>query len=294
MSAKRAELLLAGVIIARSTSFVFNKLGLGTMEAFNLLAVRFLLAFALLALLFGRKLRHIPARTVGHGALLGGLFFVVMSCEMFALKTVNSGTVSLLENMAILFVPLLESVLTRTAPKAVTLISAAVALVGVALLTSGGGAFRLGAGECIALAAAVMYACAIIATDRFTHREDGFVLGILQVGFLGAYALIGSLLFEAPRLPQTGSEWGIILALAIVCTGFGYTLQPVAQSHTTAQRAGLFCALSPACATLFGAVLLHEKITLLGAAGILLILSSLLLPHLMKGKKSHEIQGDPV
>lgn len=32
----------------------------------------------------------------------------------------------------------------------------------------------------------------------------------------------------------------------------------------------------------------------LGAAGILLILSSLLLPHLMKGKKSHEIQGDPV
>lgn len=295
MSEKRAELLLASVIIARSTSFVFNKLGLGTMEAFNLLAVRFLLAFALLALLFGRKLRHIPARTVGHGALLGGLFFVVMSCEMFALKTVNSGTVSLLENMAILFVPLLESVLTRTAPKAVTLISAAVALVGVALLTSGGGAFRLGAGECIALAAAVMYACAIIATDRFTHREDGFVLGILQVGFLGAYALIGSLLFEAPRLPQTGSEWGIILALAIVCTGFGYTLQPVAQSHTTAQRAGLFCALSPTFATIFGAVLLREKITPLGLVGILLILGSLLLPHFIKGKKCHdEVQSSPV
>ena len=46
MSEKRAELLLACVIIARSTSFVFNKLGLGTMTAFNLLAVRFLLAFA--------------------------------------------------------------------------------------------------------------------------------------------------------------------------------------------------------------------------------------------------------
>lgn len=86
----------------------------------------------------------------------------------------------------------------------------------------------------------------------------------------------------------------MVLALAIVCTGFAFTLQPVAQSHTSAERAGLFCALSPACATLFGAVLLHEKITLLGAAGILLILSSLLLPHLMKGKKSHEIQGDPV
>ena len=71
MSEKRAELLLACVIIARSTSFVFNKLGLGTMTAFNLLAVRFLLAFVLLALLFWKRLRHISRRTVGRGALLG-------------------------------------------------------------------------------------------------------------------------------------------------------------------------------------------------------------------------------
>ncbi len=295
MSEKRAELLLAAVIVARSTSFVFNKLGLGTMSAFNLLAVRFLLAFVLLAVLFHKKLRHVNRRTVGRGALLGGLFFMVMSCEMFSLKTVDSGTVSLLENMAILFVPLLESVITRTAPKAVTLISAAVALVGVALLTSGDGAFRVGTGECIALASAVLYACAIITTDRCTHRgEDGFVLGILQVGFLGAYALVGSLLFESPRLPQTGNEWGIILALAIVCTGFGYTLQPVAQSRTTAQRASLFCALSPAFATLFGAVLLKETITPLGGVGILLILGSILLPHFIQGRKAHEVQSGSV
>lgn len=87
--------------------------------------------------------------------------------------------------------------------------------------------------------AALLYAAAIIATDRFSHHDDPLTVGIVQVGMLG------------------------VLALAIVCTGFGFTLQPVAQSHTSAERAGLFCALSPACATLFGAVLLHEKITLL-------------------------------
>ena len=289
MSERRAELLLATVIVTRSTSFVFNKLGLGTMSAFNLLAVRFLLAFLLLMLLFHKKLRHVKRRTVVRGALLGGLFFLVMSCEMFALRTVNSGTVSLLENMAILFVPLLESLLTRTAPRPVTLISAAVALVGVALLTSGGGVFRIGVGECIALGAAVTYACAIITTDRCTHHgEDGFVLGILQVGFLGTYALIAALLLESPRLPQTGAEWGIVLALALICTGFGYTLQPVAQSYISAQRASLFCALSPAFATVFGAVLLRERITPWGGVGILLILGSIVLPHFLKGRQSNE------
>ena len=294
MSERRAELLLAFVIIARSTSFVFNKLGLGTMSAFNLLAVRFLLAFALLTLVFHKKLRHVSRRTVLRGAALGGLFFLVMSGEMFSLRTVDSGTVSLLENMAILFVPLLESAIHRRLPRPVTLVSAAVALVGVALLTSAGGSFRIGTGECIALCAAVLYACAIIATDRFSHRDDAFVLGILQVGFLGFYALIGSLIFESPRLPQAGSEWGIVLMLAIVCTGFGYTLQPVAQSRTSAQRAGLFCALSPMFATIFGAVLLKEKITVWSGVGILLILGSILLPHFLKGEKRHEVQSGSV
>ena len=56
MSVRRAEVLLAAVIIARSTSFVFNKIGLGTMSAFNMLAVRFLLAFVLL---FGGETRYI-------------------------------------------------------------------------------------------------------------------------------------------------------------------------------------------------------------------------------------------
>ena len=283
MSEKRAELLLACVIIARSTSFVFNKLGLGTMTAFNLLAVRFLLAFALLALVFYRKLRHVGRRTLLRGALLGGLFFLIMSGEMFSLRTVNSGTVSLL-----------ESAISRRLPRPATLLSAAVALVGVALLTSAGGAFRIGVGECIALCTALVYACAIITTDRLSHRDDALVLGILQVGFLGFYALIGALLFESPRLPQTGSEWGIVLMLAIVCTGFGYTLQPVAQSHTSAQRVSLFCALSPMFAAIFGALLLKEKITVWSGLGMLLILGSILLPHFLKGDKRHDIQDGSV
>lgn len=283
MSEKRAELLLACVIIARSTSFVFNKLGLGTMTAFNLLAVRFLLAFALLALVFCRKLRHVGRRTLLRGALLGGLFFLIMSGEMFSLRTVDSGTVSLL-----------ESAISRRLPRPATLLSAAVALVGVALLTSAGGAFRIGVGECIALCTALVYACAIITTDRLSHRDDAFVLGILQVGFLGFYALIGALLFESPRLPQTGSEWGIVLMLAIVCTGFGYTLQPVAQSHTSAQRVSLFCALSPMFAAIFGALLLKEKITVWSGLGMLLILGSILLPHFLKGDKRHDIQDGSV
>ena len=91
---------------------------------------------------------------------------------------------------------------------------------------------------------------------------------------------MSSFVFEAPHLPQSGTQWLMIAGLAVICTGFGFTLQPVAQSHTTAQRAGLFCALSPACATLLGAAVLREHISVMGMCGIALILLSLLVPQL--------------
>ena len=110
-------------------------------------------------------------------------------------------------------------------------------------------------------------------------------------GTLGLLALVSSFVFEAPHLPQSGTQWLMIAGLAVICTGFGFTLQPVAQSHTTAQRAGLFCALSPACATLLGAAVLREHISVMGMCGIALILLSLLVPQLWQlAEKKAEVE----
>ena len=40
--------------------------------------------------------------------------------------------------------------------------------------------------------------------------------GVVQVGFLGVLALIASFLFETPHLPGGGTEWLVVLALALV------------------------------------------------------------------------------
>lgn len=281
MSRKHAQLLLAAVITARATSFIFAKWCLRDMDTFNLLAVRFLLAFVLLAALFHRQLRGLARHTVLRGAALGALFFLVMGCEVSAIHTADTSVVSALENTAIILVPLFEAVLLRRRPGAMALLCAAVAVAGVLLLNLSGGALHFGVGECLALLAAAVYACAIIATDRFSHRESNTVaLGVIQVGTLGVLALLTSLLTEQPHLPGDAKSWVMVAVLAIVCTGFGFTLQPVAQRHTSAETAGLLCALNPAVAAVLGAVVLHEKIGLAGFAGVALILLSILLSHL--------------
>lgn len=232
MTQKKAEILLAAVIAARATSLLFSKIAMNGMGIFNLLAARFLMAFVLLAVVFFKRLRHIKRHTLVRGAIMGGLFFLMLSTELTGLKSTPSSTVSLLENTAIILVPMAEAVLRHKLPKAATAVSALVAIGGVALLTGQSGGFT--PGMVLAVMAAVLYAAAIITTDRFSHEDDPLTLGIVQVGTLGLLALVSSFVFEAPHLPQSGTQWLMIAGLAVICTGFGFTLQPVAQSHTTA------------------------------------------------------------
>ena len=51
-----AEILLIFVLVARSTSFVMSKVTMNAMDPFNLLGVRFLLAFLLLCIQYGDRI----------------------------------------------------------------------------------------------------------------------------------------------------------------------------------------------------------------------------------------------
>ena len=288
-SRSRAELLLAGVITARATSYLFSKLIMQSMSMFNMLGIRFLLAFTLLLILFFKRIRIINRKTFAAGAVMGCLYFLVMMAELNGLKRTSSGNVSFLENTAIVIVPLLQAVLLRRFPRWKAVICALLCLIGVGFLTIGSG-MAFGAGEMFCMLAAFLYACAILTTDRLTHGNiDALASGIVQVGMIGALSLTASLLFESPRLPSGMLEWTGIVMLAVVCTGFGFTLQPVAQSGTTAERAGMFCALNPMVATTLGIVFLHEAFTAQSAIGSGLILAGILISELPESRSNEKL-----
>lgn len=281
MTRKRAELLLAAVISIRATSYLFSKVALQSLQPFNLLAIRFLLAFALLSFITRKRMAGLKTKTVLRGTALGGAFFLTMGCEMLGLLTTDSSVTSFLENSAVVIVPLLQAVLLRRFPKPVIVFSGLVTMTGIGFLTlQGTGGFQFTSGQLFCMGAAFFYASAIILTDRFSREDDPLVLGVLQVGFIGLFSLCASLIFEQPHLPVQPAVWGAIAVLAVICTGFGFTLQPVAQRGTTAERAGLFCALNPLTATVLGVLVLHENFGMQSIIGGVLVLSGILLSKL--------------
>jgi len=281
LNQQKSELLLAAVILARSTSFILSKLAMNSLTPFNLLAVRFLTAFLFLAILFGKKLVRITRTELKYGFLLGVLFTIMMGCELTGLRATDSATTSFIENSAMIFVPILQFVFMKKKLQGAEGLRIALAVSGIAFLTLGASGGLLRSGCVYLLGSAIFYAAAILVTNIASRKGDPLMIGITQVFTIGFLSLIMSCILEQPRLPQGTTEWGMVLGLAIICSGFGFTLQPVAQRGTTAERAGMMCALSPLSASLQGVMILNDQMSINKLAGCIMILLSLLIPVLI-------------
>lgn len=276
MSYRKAEALLAAVIVARATSLLIIKTCLGGFTTFNLMALRFGIAFFCL-LPFVRK-KQTGQGTLARGFALGSLFFAIIAIELQGLRmTDSSAMVSFLENTAIVLVPLAEALLHRRLPHRQNLLCAALALSGVGFLLLRGGRLTVSSGALVCMGSALLYTGYIILTDRLSHRDDPLLLGLLSIGTVGVLSAAAGFLLEAPRLPETRREWIGILLLAVVCSSIGTALQPLAQRYVPSERACVFCALNPLSTCVMGWLFLNEWQGLTGVIGAALILLSIVL-----------------
>lgn len=263
-------------MLARSIAYVFSKTLLGEVGPFDVMTLRFLLAFAVLALLFRRRLLRASKRTLLYGAGLGVLLAALMILEMYALRVSDTLVVSFLENSAVVFVPILASILFRVRLRPTVIACAAVALAGIAMLTLGSGSASFGAGDAFALGAAVLYALFIVLSGRCAQQCEPIALGVVQMAAGGIVCLVATCLFETPQLPTSGVGWASLAVLVLVCSVFGFAFQPVAQKYISEVQAGMTCALNPAFASIIGVFALGETLAPVGAIGAVLVFAALL------------------
>ena len=294
MSERKAEVLMASVIIARSTSFVFNKLGLGTMSAFNLLAVRFLLAFVLLGIVLFPKLRHVNRKTLLWAVPAGlslTLTYIGATVGLLYTSISNAGFICSLPAVT---TPLLTFLVYRKKPERRMLLCLVLCTVGLGLLTLGND-FRPAPGDLICLLCALGYGINLLVVEHAVHQPevDALQLGVFQQLVTGAAMLVLSLLFETPCLPQTPTGWGSVLFLSVFCTGIAFAITAVQQKHTSAVHVGLIFTLEPLFSAIVAFFFAGERLTPRGYVGAALMMLALVtmeagLPFLKKKKPVEE------
>lgn len=281
MSRTHAKILLISVFIARGTSFLFSKHLLQSMQPMSILAVRFTLAFLILAAVFFGRLKACSPSSLKGGLILGVLYTICMIFEMYGLRLVDTGVSALIENMAIVLVPIYVALLTRTMPKKKTMLCAVLAVIGVGFLSlSQRGVNGSGHGILLVMLAAMTYAVCILTTEKVSQDADPIAVGMIQLGTMGLLSLFLSLIMGDFSVPKTGTQWIMMLMLVLVCSCFGFAFQPLGQKYVPAETAAVFTVVNPLTASIMGIAIAGESVSVPKMIGYVLILTALLLYNL--------------
>lgn len=271
----KGDLMMVMVTMFWGASYLFMKMGLQSIQEYNLIALRFGFAFLVATLVFYRRFPKMDRKTILHGFLLGSLLFLSTSVVVIGLKTTSVSNAGFLFSLAVIFVPLLIALFSRKKPEKRLLISVCISMTGIGLLTLNE-TLSINTGDFLCILGALFYALHIIITGKVTQKADAISIGVLQLGFAGAWGLLFSSIFENPQLPNDTESWMAILALSILCSAVGFIGQTVAQKYTSPTRTGLIFSLEPVFAAFFAFIFIGEILTYKGYVGAVLVLLGVL------------------
>nr|PZN72690.1 MAG: hypothetical protein DIU55_05385 [Bacillota bacterium] len=295
----QADLVLLSITAIWGATFPMVKnatsLAAGGVPTYWFLAARFLMATALLAAVFHRRLRGLSAATWRAGILLGIFLFAGYAFQTLGLAHTTSAKAAFITGLSVVIVPVLSVVWLRAAPSPAAWLGVLAALVGLALLSLDGSLLP-SRGDLLVLLGAFGFGLHVAGVSRFGAQHDRYALAVIQLGIAGALSALFHLAERGTVLPGVeGVRWWegpAHVALAVVVCGLlataaAYLLQNVLQPYTTATHTALIFAAEPVWGAVFAFLLAGEVLPPRGYAGAALIVAGMLLAELPSGRERH-------
>ena len=288
----KGNLILLLTAILWGTGFISQKLGNRVMPPMTFNAVRQLMAAVVLTplVLYGLKKSGYLSRESNmysqladrkkrllKGGVLCGLFMLIgTATQQIGLLTVSAGKSGFISSIYIVFTPLF-SVIVGSKVKRRTVICIAIAMMGFAVMSLKGGISGATPGDWLTLASAAGFAAQIVAVNCFVDKDNAVLLSQLQFFFCGAAGLAVALIMEGPAWAGVLAGIPILLYQTFVPTAGGYTLQIIGQKYTDSSTAARIMSTEAILAMIFGAIFLHEMMSMREIAGAAIIFAATIL-----------------
>ncbi|MGY1603186.1 DMT family transporter [Geodermatophilus sp. SYSU D00815] len=270
-----ADLVLIAVAAVWGSSYLAAKVLVGPVGVAPVLALRFLLATAVLVVVVAARRRRPTRADLTLGLLLGGTQAAVLALETAGVARTSATNAGLLIGLTVLVTPVVEGLVTGRRLPAAFFGAGLLAVVGVALLGDG---FRApSAGDALVLAAAVVRAGHVTALGRLTTGRDvdTWTLTLVQSAVCAAaFALADPRGLAAAATGLDRAQWVCVAWLALACSVFAFAAQLWAVRRTSASRAGLLLGTEPVWAVAVGLGLGGESLGVLGAVGAVLVVAA--------------------
>ena len=288
----KGNLILLLTAILWGSGFISQKLGNRVMPPMTFNAVRQLMAAVVLTPIVLRGLKKSgylsresntvnqlddkKKRLLKAGVLCGLFMLIGTATQQIGLLTVSAGKSGFISSIYIVFTPLF-SVIVGSKVKRRTVICIAIAMIGFAVMSLKGGLGGATPGDWLTLVSAAGFAAQIVAVNCFVDKDNAVLLSQLQFLFCGAAGLVVALIMEGPAWAGVLAGLPVLLYQTFVPTAGGYTLQIIGQKYTDSSSAALIMSLEAVFAMIFGALFLHEIMSLREVAGAAIIFAATIL-----------------
>ena len=286
---------LAGVVIlllsalAFGLTFVFQKQAAETVDATSVVALRFCIGAAALALMivlndaFRRKKGYVVFRfdknvLVG-GALSGICLYVASVAQQAGLESTTAGKAGFITAMYIMIVPLM-GLLAGKRTRANVWFAVPVAIAGFWMMSVTGDDLTVGEGDLFVLLSSFCYALQILFIDEFSEGEDPFKFTFTEFAVASIIAVPVMLANGAPSPAALRPAVWSLLYMGVVASAVGYGLQVVGQQKVNPAAATMLLSTESVIALFGGAIILHEANSATELGGCLLVFLGVFITQL--------------
>ena len=264
--------LLVAVTAVWGWTFVVVQDAISVYGVIPFLAIRFVLAGAVLAPLYATRLT-LRSLLVGGGigvVLAAGYLFQTTGL-LFTTPT-NSG---LITGLFVVFAPLADRLLFGANLSRQVLLAVALSLVGMVLL-AGGGPEGANWGDLLTLLCAAALGLHIALLSRYAASHDAGALTLAQLLAMALLFLVVWPFSDPVSLPPSG-VWIALLITGLLASAGAFLVQTTVQQHIPAARTAIILTMEPVFAALFGYWLAGDRLVAIQILGALMILSALVI-----------------
>lgn len=270
-----ADFSLLFVALIWGGGFVVIKDALQDISPFYMMALRFVLAFLLMTILFARSIRKTKKSDLVAGAIIGFFLFAAYGSQTVGLQYTTAGKQAFLTGANVVMVPFLYWMLSKKRPDLYAIAGAFMCLFGIGLLTLQNG-LAISRGDTLTLASAFFFACHITAVGFFAKKSDPVVLSILQTGYAAIIFVVCAVLFEPPLRHISSGATAAIAYQVLLSTLAAVLIQNVAQKYTTSTHAAIILCLESVFGSLLAVLFLGDVFSGKMIIGCVLIFAAII------------------
>ncbi len=273
------ELALLVASVLWGASFLATKIGMEYTGPLGFVALRYLMATVVFALVLPRATRGINWTELIAGIVVAATACIAYGAQAYALQTTDTARVAFLSALYVPLVPVLQLLLLRQQASLGIWMGVVLACIGVTIMSGLSPVdLTLDHGDALSIIGAVAIAFEVVILGYFVRRADPLRIAFVMMAATTVLCAIFSVSTHEP-VPVASPTLLMVVVVYGIATAYIQFAMSWAQARVDSSRAAMIYALEPVFGGLFGYAV-GEVFDLSDVVGALVILAGVIIASL--------------